>query len=96
MRGGSRGDQPTLPQVHIPQTDLDLPGSLMWTIFTTRSAPSELVHTVDVKKDLVDDEDDELNATDLAGVRFQLVMRTEDILRRNRPDATIPPMLPAC
>ena len=44
----------------------------MWTIFKTRSATSELVHTVDVNKDLVDDEDDELDANGLGRRPFSI------------------------
>jgi hypothetical protein len=60
----------------------------MWTIFTTRSAPSELVHIVDAKKDLVDDEDDDLHANGLGRRPFSIGHENGIILQRNRPDAT--------
>ena len=48
----------------------------MWTFFTTRSATSELVLTVDVNEDLVDGEDDQLQ-----GVVFMKSNHEEGVVR---------------
>ena len=56
--------QSTVPQVHIPQTDLDLHGSLTWTFLTTLFATIVPVLVDDVGEGLVEDDEDDVDANE--------------------------------